>query len=60
MNRLNGAELRLTSGHCDPTVNLYDWHVCVRSDRIEQLWPGATERGIWRTDCNTRGLATCD
>jgi 3-hydroxy-D-aspartate aldolase len=44
-NRLNiGGELRLIPGHCDPTVNLYGWYVCVRSDRVEQPWP-ITARG---------------
>ena len=31
-------------GHCDPTVNLYDWYVCVRSGVVEALWP-ITARG---------------
>jgi len=26
-------------GHCDPTVNLYDWYVWVRGNRVERLWP---------------------
>ena len=31
-NRLQlGDKVRLIPGHCDPTVNLYDWYVCVRS-----------------------------
>src|SRR6516164_6646303 len=31
-NRLRiGDKIRLIPGHCDPTVNLYDWYVCVRS-----------------------------
>jgi 3-hydroxy-D-aspartate aldolase len=29
---------------CDPTVNLYDWYVCVRRGRVEALWP-ITARG---------------
>ena len=29
----------LVPGHCDPTVNLYDWYVCVRGGRVEALWP---------------------
>src|SRR6202008_1959265 len=29
-NRLQlGDKVRLIPGHCDPTVNLYDWYVCV-------------------------------
>jgi 3-hydroxy-D-aspartate aldolase len=35
---------RLIPGHCDPTVNLYDWYVCVRAIHVEQLWP-ITARG---------------
>jgi D-threonine aldolase len=34
-----GEKLRLVPGHCDPTVNLYDWYVCVRADHVEALWP---------------------
>src|SRR5271166_1463229 len=39
-----GDKIRLIPGHCDPTVNLYDWYVCVRRNRVEQLWP-ITARG---------------
>lgn len=39
-----GDKLRLIPGHCDPTVNLYDWFVCVRNGRVEALWP-ITARG---------------
>ena len=34
-----GDKLRLIPGHCDPTVNLYDWYVGVRNNRVEALWP---------------------
>ena len=34
-----GEKLLLVPGHCDPTVNLYDWYVCVRGGRVEALWP---------------------
>jgi D-serine deaminase-like pyridoxal phosphate-dependent protein len=34
-----GTKLRLIPGHCDPTMNLYDWCVAVRHDRVEALWP---------------------
>jgi D-serine deaminase-like pyridoxal phosphate-dependent protein len=34
-----GDKLWLVPGHCDPTVNLYDWYVCVRGGRVEALWP---------------------
>src|SRR5467141_812061 len=44
-NRLGlGDKIRLIPGHCDPTVNLYDWYVCIRGGRVEQLWP-ITARG---------------
>jgi D-serine deaminase-like pyridoxal phosphate-dependent protein len=39
-----GDKLKLIPGHCDPTVNLYDWYVCVRNGRVEALWP-ITARG---------------
>ena len=39
-----GDKLLLVPGHCDPTVNLYDWYVCVRKGVVEALWP-VTARG---------------
>jgi 3-hydroxy-D-aspartate aldolase len=39
-----GEKLLLVPGHCDPTVNLYDWYVCVRGGAVEALWP-ITARG---------------
>ena len=36
-----GERLRLVPGHCDPTVNLYDWLVGLRADRVEAVWPVA-------------------
>jgi D-serine deaminase-like pyridoxal phosphate-dependent protein len=39
-----GDKLKLIPGHCDPTVNLYDWFVCMRNGRVEALWP-ITARG---------------
>ena len=33
-----GDKLFLVPGHCDPTVNLYDWYVCFRGERVEALW----------------------
>jgi D-serine deaminase-like pyridoxal phosphate-dependent protein len=33
-----GQKLRLVPGHCDPTVNLHDWIVCVRHGIVEALW----------------------
>jgi len=42
-----GEKLMLVPGHCDPTVNLYDWYVCVRGGVVEALWPIAA-RGALR------------
>lgn len=39
-----GEKLLLVPGHCDPTINLYDWYVCVRRGIVEALWP-ITARG---------------
>ena len=39
-----GSKVRLIPGHCDPTVNLHDWYVSYRNDRVEALWP-ITARG---------------
>lgn len=39
-----GSKVRLIPGHCDPTVNLYDWYVGYRNNRVEALWP-ITARG---------------
>ena len=36
-----GEKLRLIPGHCDPTVDRYDWYVGVRAGRVECLWPVA-------------------
>ncbi len=33
-----GEKLRLVPGHCDPTVNLHDWLVAHRGDRVEEIW----------------------
>lgn len=39
-NRLRlGDKVKLVPGHCDPTVNLYDWYVGVRGERVEAIWP---------------------
>ncbi|MBT5414059.1 MAG: DSD1 family PLP-dependent enzyme [Rhodospirillaceae bacterium] len=34
-----GDKIKLIPGHCDPTVNLYDWYVGVRDGRVEAVWP---------------------
>ena len=42
-----GDKLLLIPGHCDPTVNLHDWYVCVRAGRVEALWPIAGRGAIY-------------
>ena len=39
-----GEKLLLVPGHCDPTINLYDWYVVVRHGIVEDLW-AITARG---------------
>lgn len=34
-----GDKIRLIPGHCDPTVNLHDWYIGIRDDRVEAIWP---------------------
>jgi 3-hydroxy-D-aspartate aldolase len=41
-----GDKIRLIPGHCDPTVNLYDWIVGLRDDKVECVWP-VTARGAF-------------
>jgi len=41
-----GQKIRLIPGHCDPTVNLHDWFVCFRGERVEAVWP-ITARGAF-------------
>ena len=41
-----GDKIRLIPGHCDPTVNLYDWIVGMRGGKVECLWP-VTARGAF-------------
>ncbi|RPI42056.1 MAG: DSD1 family PLP-dependent enzyme [Betaproteobacteria bacterium] len=41
-----GDKIRLTPGHCDPTVNLYDWYVGVRRQRVECIWPVAARGAL--------------
>ena len=46
-----GSRLLLVPGHCDPTVNLYDWYVGVRgmhtpSARVETVWPVAARGAL--------------
>jgi 3-hydroxy-D-aspartate aldolase len=41
-----GEKLRLVPGHCDPTVDKYDWYVGMRHGRVECLWPVAARGGF--------------
>ena len=34
-----GERVWLVPGHCDPTVNLYDFIVAVRDGRVANVWP---------------------
>jgi len=42
-----GEKLLLVPGHCDPTVNLYDWYVCVRGGVVEALWPISARGAVY-------------
>ena len=41
-----GEKLRLIPGHCDPTVDRYDWYVGIRGGRVECLWPIAARGAL--------------
>jgi len=41
-----GEKMRLVPGHCDPTVDRYDWYVGVRGGRVECVWPVAARGGM--------------
>ena len=36
-----GEKLMLAPGHCDPTVDRYDWYVGCRHGKVECVWPVA-------------------
>ena len=42
----HGQRVLLIPGHCDPTVNLYDWYVGVRRGRVEKVWPVAARGAL--------------
>ena len=42
-----GEKVRLIPGHCDPTVNLHDWFVGVRNERVESLWPVSARGAVF-------------
>ncbi|MEO8346522.1 MAG: DSD1 family PLP-dependent enzyme [Betaproteobacteria bacterium] len=41
-----GERIWLIPGHCDPTVNLYDWIVGVRGSSVECVWPVAARGAL--------------
>lgn len=46
-----GERVLLVPGHCDPTVNLHDWYVCVRGlsgpdAHVESVWPVAARGAL--------------
>src|SRR5664279_1414651 len=41
-----GDRVWLVPGHCDPTVNLYDWIVGMRGERVECVWPIAARGAV--------------
>ncbi len=45
-HRCIGDRLWLIPGHCDPTVNLYDWIVGARGTRVECVWPVAARGAL--------------
>lgn len=47
-----GEKLLLVPGHCDPTVNLHDWYVCVRdlqgsAPTVEAIWPVSARGAVF-------------
>ncbi len=42
-----GDKVRIIPGHVDPTVNLHDWFVGIRNDRVECLWPVSTRGALF-------------
>ncbi len=42
-----GDKIRLIPGHCDPTVNLYDWIVGYRGEDVEVIWPIAARGAFY-------------
>lgn len=42
-----GEKFRLVPGHCDPTVDRFDWYVGVRNGRVEHVWPVSARGGFY-------------
>jgi D-serine deaminase-like pyridoxal phosphate-dependent protein len=41
-----GEQIWLIPGHCDPTVNLYDWIVGIRDATVERVWSVAARGAL--------------
>ena len=41
-----GDRVWLIRGHCNPMVNLYDWIVGMRGERVECVWPMAARGAV--------------
>ena len=33
-----GQKIKLIPGHVDPTFNLHDWVICIRKNKVEDIW----------------------
>lgn len=42
-----GQRVRVLPSHCDPTVNLHDWLVAVRGEKVEEVWPVAARGALF-------------
>jgi 3-hydroxy-D-aspartate aldolase len=42
-----GEKIRLIPGHCDPTVNLHNWFVGIRNERVECIWPVSARGAVF-------------
>jgi 3-hydroxy-D-aspartate aldolase len=42
-----GEKIRIIPGHVDPTVNLHDWYVGLRGERVECVWPVSTRGALF-------------
>ena len=42
-----GDKVRLIPSHCDPTVNLHDWLIAVRHERVADVWPVAARGALF-------------
>ncbi|WP_255560375.1 DSD1 family PLP-dependent enzyme [Pseudochrobactrum sp. Wa41.01b-1] len=42
-----GERIKLVPGHCDPTVDRFDWYVCARGERVVSLWPVSARGAVY-------------